>query len=75
MLVNLARNWFGPAGSLLDRNHNPHEVPDEWKDQLPAGAEIVDEKGNVIVAADDDSKVADELSKKPSETKTDTTKK
>ena len=76
MLVKLARNWFDPAGSLRETRLNPHDVPDEWKGLLPRGADIVDDKGAVISSkGGEDDKVLDELSKKPSETKTDATKK
>lgn len=68
MLVKLARNWFGPDASLREVRNNPHDLPDSWKDILPKGADIVDDKGGVLESKGDaDDKVLDELSKKPSE--------
>lgn len=68
MLVKLARNWFDPSATLREVRFNPHDVPDEWKDQLPLGADIVDEKGAVLSSTGGaDDKALDELAKKPSE--------
>lgn len=44
MLIKLKNNWFTPAGQYLKANKSPHEVPDSWKDKLPASAEVVDAK-------------------------------
>jgi len=53
MFVNLKRAWFDPSGSLRETRFNPHEMPDTWKDILPPGAEVVDEKGKVLARGDD----------------------
>lgn len=67
MLVNLARNWFDPSGSLREKRFNPHDVQDNWKDVLPPGADIVDEGGKVVEAiGGPDDKAEDGLAKKPS---------
>lgn len=42
MKIRLKRTWFGPGGYRL-RKDIVHEVPNEWKPQLPEGAVIVDE--------------------------------
>lgn len=65
MLVKLARSWFDPDGNLRETRFNPHEISDAWKDILPPGADVLDEKGNVVKAAPDEDKKLDELSKDP----------
>jgi len=42
MKVTLARNWFGPDGTLR-KAHVVHEVPNEWEKQLPPGAKVNEE--------------------------------
>lgn len=42
MKVTLARNWFGPDGTLR-KAHIVHEVPNEWEKQLPPGAKVSEE--------------------------------
>lgn len=34
--IILRRNWYSPIGQLLRTVHNPHLVPEEWKDKLPS---------------------------------------
>lgn len=69
MLVKLARNWFDPSATIREVRDNPHDVPDAWKDILPLGADIVDDKGVVLSSTGtEDDKGVDELAKKPSET-------
>jgi hypothetical protein len=41
MLVNLRRGWFDPAGNRRRVSDNPHDFPDDWKDQLPSTAEVL----------------------------------
>lgn len=43
MRITLKRNWFGPDGVRRRERDNPHEVPNDWKDKLPAGAKVLDE--------------------------------
>ena len=44
MLVKLKNNWFDPSGRYLKATKGPHEVPESWKDKLPASAEVVEAK-------------------------------
>jgi len=44
MLVNLKRGWFGPDGVRRRPENNPHDIPDEFKDQLPSTAEVLSAK-------------------------------
>lgn len=75
MWIKLARNWFTPNSSLLESRLNPHEVSDDWEKLLPSGTTVVDEKGNEVKSVGEpDDKRLDELSKKPSETKTEAKK-
>lgn len=48
MKVNLARNWFAPNDVLYQVEFNPHEIPDDFKDRLPSGAEVLNKEGEVI---------------------------
>lgn len=41
MLVNLKRNWFDPGGNRRRVVNNPHDLPDEYKDALPKGSEVL----------------------------------
>lgn len=42
MQVKLARNFFGPDGTLYQVRNNPHDFPDDW--DLPKGAEKLSKK-------------------------------
>lgn len=42
MRVNLARNFFGPDGTLYRVGDNPHNFDDDW--ELPEGAEKLTKK-------------------------------
>src|SRR6187397_2969044 len=33
VLVNLAKDWFGPNGVLYECEDNPHEFPAEWAEE------------------------------------------
>ena len=44
MLVNLARDWFGPGGVRLRAKENPHSIFGVAEDSLPSGAEVVEEE-------------------------------
>ncbi len=50
MKVLLKRNWFNPKGYRMRvvGKGTEFDMPDEWKDQLPSTAIIVDEEAPVI---------------------------
>ena len=65
MKITLARNWFGPDGTLR-KTRVQHDVPDSWEKQLPPGAKkseevvavqapIKDEKDKVSAKSDQKS--------------------
>ena len=58
MKVNLQRNWFDPQKQRRRRRDNPHNLPDDWKDQLPSDAEIVKEDAPVKELPENPSKAA-----------------
>lgn len=55
MLVNLAKDWFGPDASLHMVVNNPHDFPDDW--EIPGSAKKVEEKSSIDDLLDDDEKV------------------
>jgi hypothetical protein len=64
MRINLKRNWWDQFGVFHEMRNNPHELPDDYpvhtdvvgedgkvvktKLNLPAGAEVIDDKGAVV---------------------------
>jgi hypothetical protein len=58
MKILLQRHWFAPDGHRRRQNTKPlaepHDVPDEWEDLLPPGAEIVHE-----IAPDENAEIGD----------------
>lgn len=51
MLVNLAKDWFGPDASLHMVVNNPHDFPDEW--EIPGSAEKVGEEKYIVESEDE----------------------
>lgn len=44
MLVKLRTNWFGPDGKFYSSVHNPHNMPESYRDKLPKSAKIEEVK-------------------------------
>jgi hypothetical protein len=53
MLVNLKRGWFDPAGNRRRPEDNPHDLPDNWEEQLPSTAEKLSVKEAKAVKAEE----------------------
>lgn len=65
MLVNLKANWFDPAGNRRRVVNNPHDLPDEYKDQLPKGSEVLSAKeAKAVKAAEEEEEAPKAPSKK-----------
>ena len=43
MQVNLKKNWFARNAALYERSKNPHTFPEDWRDNLPEGAVVLEE--------------------------------
>lgn len=57
MLVNLARNFFGPDGSLYKAEKNPHSFPDDW--ELPKDAKKLTKKEAAGLGDDEEEQETD----------------
>jgi hypothetical protein len=49
MKVRLNRAWFAPDGSRYEADVAVHDFPDNWEDQIPSSADILDDEGSVVV--------------------------
>lgn len=68
MQVNFRTSWFGPDSTHYKVRNNPNEVPEIYRDQLPPGAEILDDDGDVeevAPAADPAPKTGEKLAVPP----------